>query len=633
MADPAFNTNQGVITPTSAAVYDPSSGKTTAPGQPVNTASPISIAGLNTNQTPIDPSQAIGPAIPDVSNISAALAKTYDATAQDQKYTQTSNQLQDINNQLAGKADFEAQQYRNAGFGATTDANGNVTGIDPQNADLQGQLDAIAEQGKAIPLQMQTDFTGRASVSQMQHLSDAALRTNAVQALQVAAQISIRNGKLATAKQYIDQAVQQKYGKLEAQQASLMKNLQLIKNDPNTTLQDKKQADERTVLLQQQATQTELAKQNYLGAQTEVLKYAGVADADTLKEMGQANSPAEVAQIAASKGIQQPQSGRYKDIVTTTHNLDGTTTPKTAILDTLTGKLINVPGQSAATLNAGSSGTSSGASADSTPGTTGSSTIDATTPGYSTTMVAGRLTQAAVDQQALSYLTTGKTPPIGRTGLAGIQNAAIQNRMAEMNPGGNLASHGADLKAYSASLATQQKYLDTTTRAFNTANDTLASLQSYMTMNNINPSQFPSFNSFSNYLKSKGLDPGAAGGYNAQITTLRQEYSQVLAKGGVRSVETDKEAAQLIPSGLAPAQLAKVAAQIKIDGENVTNDAQKQVSDIQNKINGIIQPQAQNDQYASYRSQVPTGQILINRSGQIGHIPPNEYNAKTDTKL
>lgn len=38
------------------------------------------------------------------------------------------------------------------------------------------------------------------------------------------------------------------------------------------------------------------------------------------------------------------------------------------------------------------------------------------------------------------------------------------------------------------------------------------------------------------------------------------------------------------------------------------------------------------DQYAQYRSQVPTGEILINRGGQIGHIPASEL-LPTDTKL
>lgn len=40
-----------------------------------------------------------------------------------------------------------------------------------------------------------------------------------------------------------------------------------------------------------------------------------------------------------------------------------------------------------------------------------------------------------------------------------------------------------------------------------------------------------------------------------------------------------------------------------------------------------------NDQYAQYRTQVPSGQILIQRNGQIGAIPQSEFNAKTDKKL
>src|SRR5260221_2109105 len=131
--------------------------------------------------------------------------------------------------------------------------------------------------------------------------------------------------------------------------------------------------------------------------------------------------------------------------------------------------------------------------------------------------------------------------------------------MAEIAPGGNLAGNKTQLKSYSESLAAQQKNLDTTQRAFNTANDTLDSLQSFMTKNNINPSQFPDYNSFSNFLKAKGIDPGAVGGYNAQISTLRAEYSNVLAKGGVRSDETDNAAAKLIPDGLSPAERAQVA--------------------------------------------------------------------------
>lgn len=210
---------------------------------------------------------------------------------------------------------------------------------------------------------------------------------------------------------------------------------------------------------------------------------------------------------------------------------------------------------------------------------------------------AGGLTQAAIDQKALGYVVAGIDPPVGRTGIAGVQNRAISNRMAEI--GGNLAANKADLKGLSTALTQNTTYLNNTQRAFNTANDTLDALTGWMKDNNINPSQFPDINSFNNFLKSKGLDPGAAGGYNAQIATLRAEYAQVLARGGVVTDQARNEAAKLIPDGLAPAQLAKVAERLNVDGANVVADAQKQVKQIHDQIFGIAklpgngQPQGQ----------------------------------------
>lgn len=225
-------------------------------------------------------------------------------------------------------------------------------------------------------------------------------------------------------------------------------------------------------------------------------------------------------------------------------------------------------------------------------GTTGSPAMDTTKPGYTTSVVAGTgISQSAIDQDALATILGQPLPvPLSKagTGQAQYQKNAIANRVGEMSSGGNIAANKAQLKSFSNSLTTQQGYLDTTQRAFNTANDTLAALTEWMTKNGINPSQYPDVNKFNNYLKSKGIDPGAAGGYAAQIATLRAEYSQVLAKGGVRSVETDNEAAKLIPDGLSPAQLQTVADRIKVDGQNVVNDAQQQINKINGQINGII---------------------------------------------
>lgn len=558
------------------------------------TPSPISVSGLNSNENPTPIQQPTYPPLYPTAGLTGSTGTDPYANTKPQNQAQDLNSsIQSLNEELSGKSAFETSQFKNLGYGATTDASGNLVANDPSMLDLNSKLTALTNEAKAIPLQLQNDASGRGTTTGgLAPIESGALRNNAVQALGVSSLIAAKQGQLAYATQLVENASQQKYGPIEAELKAKTANLQLIINSPDYTNAQKAQATAQAQDIAQKTAQLDLAKTNYNAVQTEVLKYAGVADAATLSEMQKAQTPAQVAMIAAKAGIQQPQSGRYVDQTTTVKNLDGTTSIVRRIFDSVTGQFVNAPaGTTASTLN-----TNDGSSGGSTPtysgvaGATGSPAIDVTSPGYSTTPVAGGLTQAAIDQKALGYLTSGTQPSQGRTGLAGQQSAAIANRMAEMDPGGNLATHKAELKSYSESLAVQQKYFDNTQRAFNTANDTLDALNKYMVDNNVNPSQFPDFNSFSNYLKSKGVDPGTAGGYNAQITTLRQEYSQVLAKGGVRSVETDREAAQLIPSGLAPKDLAKVAAQIQIDSNNVITDSQKQITDIQGKINNIIKP-------------------------------------------
>lgn len=138
-----------------------------------------------------------------------------------------------------------------------------------------------------------------------------------------------------------------------------------------------------------------------------------------------------------------------------------------------------------------------------------------------------------------------------------------------------------------ASLTTQQGYLDTVTRSFNTANDTLDALNKFMATNGVNSgSTTPLINDLQNKVKGGLTQPGTIAAFQAQLATLRSEYSQVLAKGGVRSVETDNEAKSLIPDNLAPADLQKVIAQIKIDANNAITDSQGQIDTINKRLQG-----------------------------------------------
>lgn len=218
--------------------------------------------------------------------------------------------------------------------------------------------------------------------------------------------------------------------------------------------------------------------------------------------------------------------------------------------------------------------------------TAGAAPISPTDADYTTKAVAGGLTQAAVDQQALNYLATGGHPPIGRTGIAGEQGLAISNRMAAI--GGNPALNKADYKALGSSLTQQTEYLNTVQRAFSTANTTLQSVLDWMNTNGINPSQFPDWNSLTNFASVHGLDVGPVSGFRSQIAQLRAEYAQVLARGGQQTDTVRTEANDIVPDNIAPADLATLAGRLKVDSQNAIEAATQQVAQIHQQLTGIV---------------------------------------------
>lgn len=499
------------------------------------------------------------------------------------------SRINDLMTEDIGKAADTTAALNAAGV---PDLNKQLTNTNAEIQTLTAQRDQLTAEEQGKPITMDSIIGAKAQIAAVMD-AKIGVATAQAQALM---------GNITLATNTANQAVDAKYGPIEQEIAIRQQQLALLQ--PTLDAEEKKQAAAQTAYLQQQQQQIQDQKDAEKQTQTQVLQWmdqykdAGIALTDTLQQAQ--------AKILASKSYQTEQS-------------------------TLSAQLANEQ-----RLASGSTGTASGVTSGTAPGTTGSSTIDATTPGYTTQIVAktGGLTQSALDQAALSYALSGTLPVGARasTGPAFAQATAIKARAAELNSGGNVQANKATLAANSKALATQVGYLNTTQRAFNTANDTLAALTSWMSANGINPSQFPDINAFNNFLKSKGLDPGAAGGYNAQIATLRAEYAQVLARGGTVTDTARNEANSLIPTNLSPAQLQTVANRIQIDGQNVVNDAQKQVKTIQDQINGIIQTSSgadttdiQNDIQSAIKdtANVPNREALIPMIAQ-------EYGISTD---
>lgn len=273
-------------------------------------------------------------------------------------------QMQDLNNQLAGKSSFETDQYKAQGFGTQTDANGNLVAVDPGMTDLQAQLDTLTNQAKAIPEQLQNQVTGRGvTVGGLAPIQTAALRNNSIASLNVSSLISARNGALAHAQMLVGIATQQKFGPIEAQLAADTKNLALIQASPEYSNTEKQQAAQQAQNVQQQQAKLDVAKQNYTATQQAVLPYATVATPVQLKEMQQATDPTQIAAIANKYQLLTPEQqqaaanliktgqGRYKDTITTTTDAFGAQQQTVRVFDTLTGQFVGKPGVTAASLN------------------------------------------------------------------------------------------------------------------------------------------------------------------------------------------------------------------------------------------------------------------------------------------
>lgn len=220
-------------------------------------------------------------------------------------------------------------------------------------------------------------------------------------------------------------------------------------------------------------------------------------------------------------------------------------------------------------------------------GTTGESTIDPTADGYSSKIVGGvGLTQAAIDQRALNYLTSGGTPPVGRTGPAGAQSAAISNRMAEIDPSGNLAANKSQLKSLTQSLATQQKYLDTTQRSIQNAEAGFQHVVTTFKDKGINTSQYPTINAMENAAKAQ-LSPGDISAFKAGLQEVANEYTQVFSRGGQVTDAVRSRAGDIVNGNLSIADLGKVLTELQAQGDIVVKGAQDQVKQIGSQINGI----------------------------------------------
>lgn len=266
-------------TPSSSSI----NSSTLAPQAPINYSTP--------QQPPIYPVTGLG--------VTDPLA----LTGQEQKQSDLSTQLQNLNNQLLGESQTRTQQETAAG----------IPGLQQTQNDLSSRLTGLKNEALAIPLQLQQDATGRGiTAGGLQPIQTAALRNNAIQALSTSSLLEASRGNLTLAQDQVDRAVAQKFDPIREQIKAAQANLQLIINDPQTSLQDKNRAQAQKAIQDAKAAEAEKSAATEHAKGKAVLDYAGIADAQTLRDMQNAPDAVAVLQIAMQKGLVTPAQAKEK---------------------------------------------------------------------------------------------------------------------------------------------------------------------------------------------------------------------------------------------------------------------------------------------------------------------------------
>ena len=229
----------------------------------------------------------------------------YAPTPKEREQSAAIGELRDLNRQKVGKSAYQREQDTKFGVDA---AQANIN-------DLTSQLTALKNEAAAIPLQLQKQAEGKAITNSVLGAQEnARLRTNAIAALGVSTLLAASQGQLANAQAMADKAVAAKYDPIQERIDALRENLDLIIQDPKTSLEEKNRAQAQKDI--QDKKSEEVAKQKEESKEiwniatdaasnsanfTPTTKYKTTAQA--LDAISKATSKEEALQIAVDTGF------------------------------------------------------------------------------------------------------------------------------------------------------------------------------------------------------------------------------------------------------------------------------------------------------------------------------------------
>lgn len=274
------------------------------PGQSLAaTNSPETIARVQAitprSLTPTPQTTIIGSRASDPYPVSSLITPegTERLTPQETKISGLTQSLEGLYQSLVGKSKYQTSQEKKFG----------VDSLSTTINDLTAQLTAIKNEAAAIPVQeQQRAAQGTVLTRGLVADENEKLRTNAIQALGVSTLLAASQGQLANAQFLADRAVAQKYDPIIEQIEATTANLKLIRDDPQTSLEDRNRATEQIRFQEQQKRDaTEAAN-----AESEIWN---------------------IATTAASNGTQFRPSGAYTNLSATLQAISAAQTKEQAL--------------------------------------------------------------------------------------------------------------------------------------------------------------------------------------------------------------------------------------------------------------------------------------------------------------
>jgi hypothetical protein len=231
------------------------------------------------------------------------------------------------------------------------------------------------------------------------------------------------------------------------------------------------------------------------------------------------------------------------------------------------------------------------------------STVNISTPGYTTSTVnyGGKdtqLTQSYIDQTAVAAIMAGGVIPssVSRAtkGLPVVQMDAIKARIGQLDPGGNLALNKTEAQAWGKTITTQIAYATTLNRSLSSADADFQQILSTYNGTGINDSSMPISNIIANASKYN-LGDGQVSAFKASLSELSRLYSQVFSNSGQTTDATNKTAQDIINGNLSIANLTDVANQLQALGKIDVGKANDAVTQSEQSYKGIVPGAAGSD--------------------------------------